>query len=136
MALVENATHVIFGSRIASLDVGEQTLAEEVVTLLKPGMLCLADRGFNGYPLWNLAKGTGPEWVWRLRKDLVLPREKELPDGSYLSTLHPSRAEKDGRDIMYWPGNFEGFDSSGHPGGAAPGTPGIYRLTPRNGQRA
>ena len=94
VALVENGTHVIFGSRLATLDVGEQTLAEEVISMLKPGMLCLADRGFNGYPLWNLARGTGADLVWRLRKDLVFPREKELPDGSYLSTMYPSRTER------------------------------------------
>ena len=31
---------------------------------------------------------TGADLVWRLRKDLVLPRETELEDGSYLSTMH------------------------------------------------
>jgi len=94
VALVENGTHVVFGSRIASFELGEQVLAEEVVPLLKPGMLCLADRGFNGFPLWNLAKGTGADLVWRLRKDLVFPREKELEDGSFLSSIHPSRGDR------------------------------------------
>ena len=94
VGLVENGTHVIFGSRMAAYEVGEQTLAEEVLPHLKPGMLCLADRGFNGYPLWALAQETGADLVWRLRKDLVFPREKDLPDGSYLSTLHPSRKDR------------------------------------------
>lgn len=94
VGLVENGTHVIFGSRMTSMDTGEQTLAEEVIPCLKPGMLCLADRGFNGYPLWDLARKTGADLVWRLRKDLVFPREKDLPDGSYLSTLHPSRKDR------------------------------------------
>jgi len=56
--------------------------------LLKPGMLCLADRGFNCFRLWKLAQGTGAELVWRLRKDMVLPREKQLKDGSFLSTFY------------------------------------------------
>jgi len=113
VGLVENGTHVIFGSRVASMDVGEQTLVEEVLPVLKPGMLCLADRGFNGYPLWNLAKGTGADLVWRLRKDLVFPREKELSDGSYLSTLHPSRkdrrASRDGTSVRIVEYTLEGI---------------------------
>jgi hypothetical protein len=59
-----------------------------VLPLLKPGMLCLADRGFNCFKLWRLAQGTGADLLWRLRKDLALPREKQLPDGSFLSTFY------------------------------------------------
>jgi hypothetical protein len=90
VSLVENGTHVLFGSRMAPYGVSEGTLAEEVLPLLKPGMLCLADRGFYSFPLWTLAKGTGADLLWRLRKDLTLPREKELPDGSFLSTFYES----------------------------------------------
>ncbi len=91
VGLVENGTHVIFGSRMGASEVAELMLAEEVILRLKPGMLCLADRGFHGYSLWNQAKGTGADLVWRLRKDLVFPRETELEDGSYLSTMYPGR---------------------------------------------
>lgn len=94
VALVENGTHVIFGSRMASYEVGEVTLSEEVLPRLKPGMLCLADRGFYSYRLWKIAKETGAELVWRLRKDLILPREKELPDGSFLSTFYESPTDR------------------------------------------
>jgi len=94
VALVENGTHVLFGSRMASQEIGEQVLTEEVLPMLKPGMLCLADRGFNGYPLWTMAKGTGADLLWRLRKDLVFDREKDLEDGSYLSTIHPCKADR------------------------------------------
>ena len=90
VSLVENGTHVLFGSRMAPYHVSEGTLAEEVLPLLKPGMLCLADRGFYSFPLWTLAKGTGADLLWRLRTDLILPREKELPDGSFLSTFYES----------------------------------------------
>lgn len=94
VALVENGTHVIFGSRMAPCEVGEATLAEEVLPRLKPGMLCLADRGFYSFRLWQMAKETGAELVWRLRKDLILPREKDLPDGSFLSTFYESSADR------------------------------------------
>lgn len=88
VSLCEIGTHVLFGSRVDSYEVGELTLAEEVIPLLQPGMLCLADRGFYCYRLWKLAKATGAELVWRLRKDLVLPREQQLKDGSFLSTFY------------------------------------------------
>jgi hypothetical protein len=52
-------------------------------------MLCLADRGFFGFPLWRLASGTGAMLLWRVRKDMRLPCEKRLPDGSYLSLTGP-----------------------------------------------
>ena len=88
VSLCEIGTHVLFGSRMDSYEIGEVTLAEEVLPLLQPGMLCLADRGFNCFRLWKLAKATGAELVWRLRKDLALPREKPLKDGSFLSTFY------------------------------------------------
>ena len=34
--------------------------------------------------------GTGADLLWRLRADLILPREEELPDGSFLSTFYES----------------------------------------------
>jgi len=90
VSLVENGTHVLFGSRMAPYGISEGTLAEEVLPLLKHGMLCLADRGFYSFPLWTLARETGADLLWRLRTDLILPREKELPDGSFLSTFFES----------------------------------------------
>jgi hypothetical protein len=94
LSLVENGTHVLFGSRMGPYATGELTLAEEVVPLLKPGMLCLADRGFYGFRLWGLAKATGAELVWRIKKVMVLPRETELKDGSYLSRIYESQNEQ------------------------------------------
>ena len=94
VALVENGTHVIFGSRMGASKVGESTLAKEVIPRLEPGMLCLADRGFIGFALWKRAKETGADLVWRLRNDLVFPRVTELVDGSYLSTMLPPRGAR------------------------------------------
>src|SRR5687768_11371594 len=44
VALAENGTHVLFGARLGSFADGETTLAHKVLTVLQPGMLCLADR--------------------------------------------------------------------------------------------
>jgi hypothetical protein len=48
VALVENGTHVLFGARLGRYAEGETTLAHAVLTALRPGMLCLADRYFFG----------------------------------------------------------------------------------------
>ena len=57
-------------------------------------MVCLADRGFYGFRLWGLARATGAELVWRIKKVMVLPRETELRDGSYLSRIYESQNEQ------------------------------------------
>jgi len=90
VSLVENGTHVLFGTRMDGFKTGEITLAKDVLGSLRPGMLCLADRNFYGFALWNQARGTGADLLWRVKKNLRLPGEKRLPDGSYLSRVYPS----------------------------------------------
>ena len=57
-------------------------------------MLCLADRGIFSYELWNQARGTGADLLWRRKKNIVLPCEKRFPDGSYLSRIYPTPADR------------------------------------------
>jgi len=90
VSLVENGTHVLFGTRMGGVKTGEITLAKEVLPSLRNGMLCLADRNFFGFKLWNQACGTGSDLLWRVRKNLRLPCEERLPDGSYLSRVYES----------------------------------------------
>jgi hypothetical protein len=94
VALVENGTHVLFGARLGPYAQGETTLAQGVLSALRPGMLCLADRSFFGYALWQAAVETGADLLWRVKGNLRLPRETVLPDGSYLSTIYPSEADR------------------------------------------
>jgi hypothetical protein len=56
-------------------------------------MLCLADRFFYSYTLWQKAVTTGAELIWRVKKNLTLPRLQELEDGSYLSRLPAPSSE-------------------------------------------
>jgi len=95
VALVENGTHVLFAARLDSFATGETTLAKRVLAALRPGMLCLADRQFFGHALWQEAAATGAALLWRVKRNLRLPREAVLADGSYLTTIYPS--EKDRR---------------------------------------
>lgn len=93
VSLVENGTHVLFGTEMAACSTGEITLTKSVLKLLKPGMLCLGDRNFLGYDLWKQAQATGAELLCRGKKHLRLVHEKELPDGSYLSQIYPSERD-------------------------------------------
>jgi len=90
VTLLENGTHVMFGAELGRYDTGEATLAKKVVTRLPADSLCLADRGFFSYSLWNAALRSGAALLWRVRADLILPKLKRLSDGSYLTKIYPS----------------------------------------------
>lgn len=88
--LLENGTHVLFGVALGGYRDGEVTLAHDAVQHLKPGMLCMADRGLSGYPLWAAASRTGAQLLWRVAKNRRLPVLKRLKDGSCLSQIEPA----------------------------------------------
>jgi len=94
VSLVENGTHVLFGTQMGDYRTGETTLAQGVVPWLREGILCLADRLFFGFELWNQARASGADLLWRVKKNLRLPRERRLADGSYLSTIYPSDRDR------------------------------------------
>jgi hypothetical protein len=94
VSLVENGTHVLFGSRMADYATSEVALAKTVLPSLGKGMLCLADRGFFGFEMWKQAAATGADLLWRVRKNIHLPCEKRLPDGSYLSRIYSSQQDQ------------------------------------------
>ncbi len=94
VSLLENGTHVLFGSRMGPCSTGETTLAKQVLTALKKDMLCLADRGFLGYELWRQASATGAELLWRGKKNLPLEVLERFADGSYRSALYASETDR------------------------------------------
>jgi hypothetical protein len=99
VSLVENGTHVLFGTRMGRVETGEITLTKEVLPFLRKGMLCMGDRNFFGFELWNQARATGADLLWRVKKNLRLPCEKRLPDGSYLSRVYASpKDQRHGRN--------------------------------------
>ncbi len=94
VSLLECGTHVLFGTRLGPFATGETTLAREVLAHLHAGMLCLADREFFGFALWQQARATGAELLWRVKKNLRLPCSQRLADGSYLSRIDLSRKHR------------------------------------------
>ena len=95
VSLVENGTHVLFGSQMDGYRTGEITLAKAVLPRLGQGMLCLADRNFFGFALWQQAQARGADLLWRMKKNRRMACESRLPDGSYLS--HVFASERDWR---------------------------------------
>jgi hypothetical protein len=93
VSLVEGGTRVLFGTRMGPYDTSEIALAHEVITRLRAEMLCLADRNFFSFQLWNKARATGADQLWRIKKNMRLACEKRLPDGSYLSRIYPSERD-------------------------------------------
>lgn len=93
VSLLENGTHVLFGAKADGCDVSEMALAKDVVTRLKPEMLCLADRYFYSSELWSKAAATGAKLVWRVRKNMRLQCLERFADGSYRSAAYPTETD-------------------------------------------
>lgn len=98
VAMAECGTHAVFGTVVGALSVGEQALARQLFTHLREGMLLLADRGFYGFELWQAARATGSDLLWRVRKNAALPVVQILSDGSYLSAVHAEPDRKSRRN--------------------------------------
>ena len=94
VSLVENGTRVLFGTQLGNCRDSEIALARDVLPALKPGMLCLADRLFFSHPLWSRALATRSDLLWRVKRNLKLPREQQFPDGSFLTTIFPSDKDR------------------------------------------
>jgi len=89
--LVECATHAIFAANLGPYRASEWEICQPLLKHLEPGMLCLADRGFNGYEHWRQAKATGAQLLWRCVANRQLPVRQTLDDGSYLSAIYPPK---------------------------------------------
>jgi len=94
VSLVENGTHVLFGTAMSGCASSEIALSRAVLPALKPGMLCLADRNFFGYAMWRDAAATGADLVWRVKTNIRLPAGQSHADGSYVSHIYPSEADR------------------------------------------
>jgi hypothetical protein len=90
VVLVECATHALLGANVGPYRSGEWELGAELLPRLGPDMLCLADRGFNGYEHWRQASATGAQLLWRCSDSRRLPVLQVLADGSFLSSISPS----------------------------------------------
>lgn len=94
VSLLENGTHVLWAAHMGPFTTDELSLARKVVQRLRPGMLCLADRLFPAYDLWQSAALAGADLLWRARQNARLEVDRRLPDGSYLSKIYASTSDR------------------------------------------
>lgn len=95
--LIECATHAILGANLGPYRAAEWDICQPLLARLAPGMLCLADRGFNGYGHWKAALDTGAQLLWRCVANRQLPVVKALDEGSYLSVIYPDTKSRRSR---------------------------------------
>ncbi|MEU7203587.1 IS4 family transposase [Streptomyces sp. NPDC045470] len=95
--LVETGTHLVLDAELAGCRTGEVTLVGRLPRSCGPGQLVLADREFLGVPLWRAFTATGADLLWRVPANRVLPVDRRLRDGSWLSRIHactdPARSD-------------------------------------------
>jgi len=94
VALLENGTRILWAAQMSKYRTNELTLAKRVVPALRKGMLCLADRLFPGYKLWQMARKTGADLLWRTKQTAHLDVDRRLSDGSYLSHIYANTADR------------------------------------------
>ncbi len=94
LGLGECGTHAMIAVAHGPLSDGEQALADDLVGRLTGDMLCLADRGFYSYTLWNQARASGAQLLWRMKSNARLPVEERLADGSYLTSIYPAQDKR------------------------------------------
>ena len=103
VGLGECGTHAVFAAATGPYNVGERTLAADVLPNLTPGMLMLADRGFLSFDVVQAVTAAGAQLLCRASDLFTLPVMEVLPDGSYLSRLvqgHRGGSRKDTPEIM------------------------------------
>jgi hypothetical protein len=101
VGLLENGTRVMFAVATGAYRTAENVLARQVIPRLERGMLCLADRGFFGYELWDQAVASGADLLWRIKSTLRLRDVERLPDGSYRARLRSKGKLVDVRLIQF-----------------------------------
>ncbi|MFJ4633676.1 IS4 family transposase [Streptomyces sp. NPDC088847] len=87
-ALVEVGSHAVLDAELAGCRTGEVTLVGRLPRSCTAGQLVLADREFLGVPLWRAFTDSGADLLWRVSANRVLPVNKLLRDGSWLSHIH------------------------------------------------
>jgi hypothetical protein len=94
LGLAECGTHAVIDAVIGKYTDAEQRLVPGLLSSFVPGMLVLADRGFLSHDLWENARETGADLLWRTKSNHVLAVEGRLSDGSFLSSVYPTAKDR------------------------------------------
>ncbi|MFF0059854.1 transposase domain-containing protein [Streptomyces microflavus] len=87
MTLVETGTRALLGAVFGPTAEGETSYASRLLHLLRPDMLVLWDKGFDGNDFLASVTATRAQFLGRLRSNRRAPVLTRLADGSYLSVI-------------------------------------------------
>jgi hypothetical protein len=91
-ALVECGTRAVIDAVFGPLRHKELPQAHDLLPALSPGMLLLADRGYDGFEAIRDAAATGADLLWRVQAGRLLPVIHPLPDGTHLTLIADRRS--------------------------------------------
>ncbi len=91
MALVETGTRALLGAVFGPTAEGETSYARRLLHLLRPDLLVLWDKGFDGNAFLAAVIATRAQILGRLRSNRRTPVLTRLCDGSYLSVIGTAR---------------------------------------------
>jgi hypothetical protein len=86
MTLVETGTRALIGA-VFGPRTGETGYAGQLLHLLRPDMLVLTDRGFDGAGFLEAVAATKAQFLARLTSTRTLPAAARLDDGTFLSRI-------------------------------------------------
>lgn len=87
VALIACGTRTIIDVVFGPTGIGETTYTPALLPSMAPGMIILADRNFASAGLLHRIRGTGADFLVRVKNGRNLPVHRQLADGSYLSVL-------------------------------------------------
>ncbi|WP_328903006.1 IS4 family transposase [Streptomyces sp. NBC_00441] len=87
MTLVETGTRALLGAVFGPTAEGEISYARRLLHLLRPHMLVLWDKGFDGNAFLAAVTATGAQVLGRIKSNRRTPVLARLIDGSYLSVI-------------------------------------------------
>ena len=104
LALCELGTHAVCGLAIKPIRHGEAPMLGQLLDDLGPGMLLIWDRGFFGFDLIDsVCRPAQGHLLARAKSNAILRPIRHLADGSYLSRIYPTQADRRrdmrGRDV-------------------------------------
>ncbi len=88
--LLECGTHLPFACAYGGCRKSEGALLDSIEAALDGEMLLLADRVYYSFARYRDCSKRAGAVLWRFRNNIRLRRERELDDGSYLTTIRPS----------------------------------------------
>ncbi|MCX4586834.1 transposase [Streptomyces sp. NBC_01481] len=91
-ALVECGTRALIDAVFGAQQYTELPQAWCLLASLRPGMLLLADRGYDGFEALREAAATGADLLWRVPAGRLLPVIHPLPDGTHLTWITDRRS--------------------------------------------